>query len=103
MIVVGVDPGLTGGIAWLYPQLPIVVFEPMPVAGGEIDLPELARLLAKGPRRELHVFLERAQPMPKQGVCSSFNYGASYWGTRGICAALGIPDTLVDPVECHRA
>jgi crossover junction endodeoxyribonuclease RuvC len=101
VIIVGVDPGLTGGIAWLFPNLPVIV-KPMPVAGGEIDLSEVARQLAKVPKVECHVFLERAQPMPKQGVCSSFNYGASYWGVRGICAALGIPYTLVAPVKWHR-
>lgn len=103
MNIVGVDPGITGGIAVLYGSGNITVV-PMPVIAKEIDFVALARWLNRQtPDREPAVFLERAQAFPKAGASGMFNYGASYWGTLAICATLRIPVTIVAPAKWHRA
>ena len=47
--------------------------------------------------KDSHVFLEKAQSMPGQGVSSMFNYGVGFGTILGILAALKIPHTLVHP------
>lgn len=98
---IGIDPGLSGGLAFVHSGGVLATFV-MPVLGKEIDFVKLTELLAGVPSLS-HVFLERAQAFPKMGVCSAFNYGASYWGVRAICAALKLPYTLVAPVKWHKA
>lgn len=45
-----------------------------------------------------HVYFEKAQVMPKQGISSSGRYMMSFGFVRGVCIGLGIPYTLVHPV-----
>ena len=102
--VVGIDPGLTGGIAVISGATSTVVIEAMPVAAHEVDFVRLAFVLRSlNAEQNAHVFLERAQAFSKMGIVSAFNYGASYWGIRAICATLKIPYTLVAPAKWHRA
>jgi len=107
-IIIGVDPGLTGGIALLFPAARAMFSETdeirlfaIPVVGKEIDFKTLR--LALDVERPVHVFLERAQAWPKMASRACFNYGASYWGVQAICACLKIPCTLVPPAKWHRA
>lgn len=44
-----------------------------------------------------HVYLERAQSMPKQGVASAFNYGRHFGQLEATLIALKLPHTLVQP------
>ena len=77
MIVIGIDPGLSGGIAILQPGAFPEAF-PMPtVSEGKkrgLDLQRLRGLLLGASMYAI----EKAQPMPKQGVTSCFNYGKVY-------------------------
>jgi crossover junction endodeoxyribonuclease RuvC len=90
MIVVGIDPGLRGGVCVLGPD-PLAV--PMPVTGGQIDGRELAVLLSGASM----VAIEHAQAMPRQGVASTFRYGTGFGILLGVCEALGLPYRLVRP------
>ena len=103
MNIIGVDPGLSGAVVHLCADGSIATY-PMPVVGKELDFGQLASLLRipEG-SYDKHVFVERSQAFPKMGVCSAFNYGASYWGVLAICAALRIPVTKVPPMKWHRA
>ena len=47
--------------------------------------------------REIVFILEKAQPMPKQGVCSMFTYGEGYGELIGILKAFKQPYELVTP------
>ena len=77
----------------------------MPSATGEIllhpmpsDAIELADLLAKYKGMdECHVFCEKSQSMPGQGVASTFQFGVGFGTILGILAALRLPHTLVHP------
>lgn len=110
MIIVGIDPGLDGGIAvmgkidvptdwlvWWERKRNILV--PMPtVKDGKkrvIDEGEVANLVGWG--AGTLVVIEKVHAMPKQGVTSMFNFGLGYGLIRGICSGLGLRYQLVTP------
>ncbi len=100
IITVGIDPGKRGGVAALDAAGAVVGLWPMPVAGGEVHAAGLADLLRSlrcfDPRQDLgRVCLEKVAAMPKQGVSSTFAFGCGWGMVRGVCAALGLPVTLV--------
>jgi hypothetical protein len=94
--VLGVDPGISGAIAFFFPVAPDrVAAEDMPIVAGEVDCATLAaRILQMGPALAV---VERVASMPKQGVASTFKFGASYGAVRGVLAALQIRVHLVAP------
>jgi crossover junction endodeoxyribonuclease RuvC len=95
-VVMGVDPGISGAVAFFYPQTPdrVSVFD-VPVAGGEIDTTGLADLIkTHGPTIAM---VERAQAFKGQGVVSTFNFGRSYGCILGVVGAMQIPLHLVAP------
>jgi hypothetical protein len=92
--VLGVDPGVTGGIAFLLPS-GVIIAEDIPTAGGEVDVDALVRRV-----REINpgfAVIERAGAMPKQGVSSTFKYGMAYGALRTVVALCNIPYQLVTP------
>jgi crossover junction endodeoxyribonuclease RuvC len=92
--ILGVDPGITGGIACLYPDGTIVA-EDIPTVDGRVDVDTLVRRI-----RELApqlAVIEKAQAMPKQGVVSVFKYGSAYGALCAITAICEIPTQLVSP------
>ena len=94
----GVDPGLSGAIAFFYPDHPnnIAVYD-MPSIGKEVNCAELTALINQ--YRPDHAVVESVHAMPKQGVSSSFNFGMSYGMVRGVIAARGVPQQLVTPTK----
>lgn len=93
---VGVDPGLQGAYAVLASNGEASIHR-MPLAGGQLDLPALAREWAS--LAGAVFVLEKAQAMPKQGVTSSFTIGRNYGALQGILAALGIHYEEVRPTS----
>lgn len=91
--ILGVDPGITGGIAFLYPDK-VAAFD-IPVAGGEVDVDELVRIVRA--RQVSFAVIERASAMPKQGVSSTFKFGVAYGSLRTVVALCEIPYRLVTP------
>jgi hypothetical protein len=86
--ILGIDPGVTGGIAFLYSD-GIEAFD-IPTVDGSVDVDTLARLVReRAPRLAI---IEKAQAMPKQGVVSVFRYGTAYGA---LCAI--IPTRIVSP------
>lgn len=94
--VIGIDPGLSGAVAFYCPEAPDrVIAEDMPVAAGMVDCATLAariRQMAPG-----LAIVERVASMPKQGVSSTFKFGTAYGAIIGILAALEIRTALVTP------
>jgi hypothetical protein len=104
-MILAVDPGLDGALAWLDPAAPgEVAIADMPTLRlarrREIDVQALAVLL--GSPLE-HAFVERAGSRPAQGVASSFQTGKGFGLILGILAARLIPYTLVTAVKWKRA
>lgn len=93
MNIAGIDPGHKGAIALQVDGSTIV--RAMPMTGGALDLPEIARVLGE-PCLAMAI-IEKAQAMPKQGVTSMFTYGVGFGALLGILAALGVRVELVPP------
>ena len=118
-IVLGIDPGLGGALAFLDVVRGTTVDEhdvdidiiDMPTlrlarsgkARRELDLSTLARLIDKRASDIEHAFVELAGARPGQGVTSMFSFGRTYGATLGILAANFIPITTVAPRRWKRA
>jgi crossover junction endodeoxyribonuclease RuvC len=102
--ILGIDPGLSGGLALLHSGA-IIQAAAMPVvkvAGkGEIDLARLGALLRDW--APSHAWVEQQQSMPRQGVASSFRTGQNYGALLGFLQASGVPVTVARPAVWKRA
>ncbi len=104
--ILAIDPGKFGGWAVRWPN-GVVQASPTPLAGKEIDLGELqaawSRLLVAAdtliPRIGVIAVVEKVHSMPKQGVASTFTFGAGYGMILGLLAGLGIRTELVHPTR----
>lgn len=101
-MVIGIDPGLKGGIclAWRLQEWDVF---PMPIVGGGLDLVQLKEIL-KLPRMEPAklVVIERVHNMPKEGGSSSFKFGDGFGSLKGLCVGMGLPFILVTPQAWKR-
>ena len=98
--ICAVDPGLSGAVAFYYPDHHLIEVDDMPVADGDVDVASLAlRIRYRCP--DLAV-VERVGAMPKQGVSSTFKFGTGYGMVRGVIAACKIPMVLVTPAKWKR-
>ena len=104
MLIIGIDPGLTGAIAALWGRK-IVALEDMPVSakvygeGEEVNCAELASILMdmRVAGKPVRVILEQVGSMPGQGVASMFSFGDSNGAIRGVCGTLQYPVERVTP------
>jgi crossover junction endodeoxyribonuclease RuvC len=103
MIIGGIDPGLTGGLAVLN-EMDNIESRMMPVMGADkgtiVDGGALARWL--GDRDVGICIVERAGPMPSQGLGSTFKFGTVYGQVLGALQAALIPYKLVTPARWKR-
>jgi len=98
--ILGADPGLSGGVAFYYPDTRDVAVLDMPVVAGEVNMPELARQIRiYGPK---FAFVERVASRPGQGVSSVFRFGCAYGQLLGVIATLEVPYRLVTPSTWKR-
>lgn len=96
--IMGVDPGLSGAIAFYFQGHPaLIAAEDVPVAGGEIDAATLAQRIRQ--MSPTCTVIELVGAMPKQGVSSTFRFGVAFGVIRGVVSALGIPTHLVAPTR----
>jgi hypothetical protein len=70
-IVMGIDPGISGAVAFYFPMVPSrIAVDDVPVAGGEINGYELARLIRM--HRPTLAVIERVEealrPVRRQGA-----------------------------------
>jgi crossover junction endodeoxyribonuclease RuvC len=92
--ILGVDPGITGGIAALYPDGRIMA-DDIPTVDGSVDVDALVRRIReRAPRLAV---IEKAQAMPRQGVVSTFRYGTAFGALCAVTALCEIPTYLVSP------
>jgi crossover junction endodeoxyribonuclease RuvC len=102
MIVMSIDPGLSGALAVFIDDVLIDVVD-MPTheltrngkAKRQISASALASIFKY--HRPDHVVVERVGAMPNQGVTSVFSFGRSFGVIEGILAAFEIPATYVMP------
>jgi crossover junction endodeoxyribonuclease RuvC len=80
---IGIDPGVTGAVAALAADGRVLLCADLPVVRmGKLawcDREELVlALLLAGCEGPFSALIERAQPMPRQGVSSTFGYGTVF-------------------------
>jgi hypothetical protein len=94
--VLGVDPGVSGAVAFYFVGHPHgVSVDDVPVAGGHVDPVALSALIRNF--APSFAMVEAVHSMPKQGVASSFNFGMAFGCVRGVIGALQVPLHLVTP------
>lgn len=99
---IGIDPGMSGGIAALAGTLEEVT--KMPATDGDtVELLREYRETAANMGATMLCFVELVHSMPRQGVSSSFKFGRGYGALLGILAALQIPYELVTPQKWQKA
>ncbi|MBA1337548.1 MAG: crossover junction endodeoxyribonuclease RuvC [Pelagibacterales bacterium] len=106
MIIIGIDPGITGGICILENKKVVEVHETPTMIDGkknkrQVNGSQVANIikerLNKG--KEVVVVVEHVNAMPGQGVTSMFNFGQSFGVIKGICSALNLPIYFVRPMK----
>ncbi len=109
MIVLGIDPGLSGALAFYDTVSEALVVMDMPTvevtrngkSKREVSPALVADMVAgKGIEK---AFMERVSAMPGQGVSSMFSFGRSSGVVEGVLAAYEIPTTLVTPQAWMKA
>ena len=104
--VVGIDPGLDGGIAVLSGGKGIELYV-MPVYGGKGGKRSVDAAMLGSKLRELgddlHIFLEQVGARPGQGVASMFSFGEGFGIVKGVIGALALPHDLVTPQKWRAA
>lgn len=94
--ILGIDPGMTGGIALLdTSSLAAVEVHDMPTVHKAVDPAALAALIREL-RPDLAV-VEEVGPQPRDGVIQAFSFGQSYATARVACLLLDVPVHLVRP------
>lgn len=109
MIILGIDPGLSGALALYNTSEGTVDVIDMPVLEvvrngkkkREVSAQALANQLVG--RNITSAFLERVNAMAGQGVTSVFSFGRSSGIVEGVLAAYDIPTTLVTPQAWQKA
>ncbi len=104
MIVVGIDPGLSGAIAILENNKVLNIFDMPVMAEGkknkrQLNSAQLVNIIKDStkPDDEIAVVVEQVNAMPGQGVTSMFNFGQTFGAIKGVCAALELPIFFVRP------
>ncbi len=101
MIIVGVDPGVAGGVAFFDADRPehIRAFD-LPSVAGVIDGRNLRMLIHD--HDAARAVIEDVHSMPKQGVASTFKFGRAFGTVIGIVEGLGLPVAYVSPSRWKR-
>ena len=108
MLVIGIDPGISGSICFLHNGRITDVIE-MPtmtdgkknkrqVNGAQI-YNEILKRINKNDKQNVRVIIEHVSAMPGQGVTSMFNFGQSFGILKGICSAMQLPMYFVRPAK----
>lgn len=105
MIIIGIDPGISGAIASVAPSGKLEWVQDMPIRDAgkknrkahEIDGVQLARILRVHIADITEVWIEEVAAMPGQGVSSMFSMGDTRGCIRGVCEALGLSVQRIHP------
>jgi hypothetical protein len=110
---VGIDPGLSGGIALLdYDAVGnLKVAQPMPIptlksaktkTGRVYDVPQLSKIFCAWGVLGAFATLEKSQAMPKQGVSSTFSIGYGFGVLEALLVAHNIRYQVVRPQQWQK-
>ena len=108
MLIIGIDPGISGSICFLEDGIIKDVLE-MPTmtegkknkkqVNGSQVFNEISFRIKKYEKKNIKVVIEQVSAMPGQGVTSMFNFGQSFGILKGICSAMQLPIYFVRPAK----
>lgn len=109
-LTIGIDPGLTGAIAFLADGEPCGLFDmPTEMHGDwkEVDGGKLAEILREGMKNHtganVSACIEKVGARPTDGGTSAFRFGESSGKAKAVLEALRIPYMRVVPVTWKRS
>ena len=108
MLIIGIDPGISGSICFFEDGKILDVVE-MPtmtegkknkrqVNGAQI-YNEISKRIEHCNKTDIKVIIEQVSAMPGQGVTSMFNFGQSFGILKGLCSAMHLPVYYVRPAK----
>jgi len=109
MKILGVDPGIHGGLAVVAvnngaaPTLIDAIDIPVAGVGAKERVDVLAICTWIRTHQPDHAVIERAQAMPKQGASSGFKYGRAVGALEAGLACCEIPMTIIEPTAWKKA
>ena len=108
MLIIGIDPGISGSICFLDNGKILDVIE-MPImtdgkknkkqVNGSQVYNEITKIIKQFGKSQIRVVIEHVSAMPGQGVTSMFNFGQSFGILKGICTAMQLPMYFVRPAK----
>ena len=108
MLIIGIDPGITGSICFFEEGKIIDVVEMPNMAEGKKNKKqvngaqiyyEISLRIKDTKKEDIKVIIEQVSAMPGQGVTSMFNFGQSFGILKGICSAMQLPMYFVRPTK----
>tara|TARA_Y200000002_G_scaffold373062_1_gene371633 strand:- start:514 stop:1008 length:495 start_codon:yes stop_codon:yes gene_type:complete len=108
MLIIGIDPGISGSICFFQDGKIIDVMEmPTMIEGkknkkqvnGSQIFNEISERISKIDKKDIKVVIEQVSAMPGQGVTSMFNFGQSFGILKGICASMQLSMYFVRPAK----
>ena len=108
MLIIGIDPGITGAICFFdNGELKDVIDMPTMASGnknkkqinGSQIFNEISSRIQNFKSKNINVVVEQVSAMPGQGVTSMFNFGQSFGILKGICSAMRLPVYYVRPTK----
>jgi crossover junction endodeoxyribonuclease RuvC len=103
MVILGIDPGLRGGLAIVEatddvaPALLEAIDIPTTGSGAKerVDAMAIRSFITR--HKPALALIERAGAMPRQGVASGFKYGRAVGAIEAAIALCGLPIEIVEP------
>ena len=108
MLIIGIDPGITGAICFfLDGKIKDVIDMPTMASGNQNKkqinssqlFNEISSRVESFNSKNINVVVEQVSAMPGQGVTSMFNFGQSFGVIKGVCAAMQLPIFFVRPAK----
>ena len=108
MLIIGIDPGITGAISFFENGELIDVIDMPTMASGSKNkkqingsqiFNEISFRTQNYKSENINVVVEQVSAMPGQGVTSMFNFGQSFGVLKGVCAAMQLPIFFVRPAK----
>ena len=106
MLIIGIDPGISGAICFFENGEVKEVIEMPTMADGKKNkrqingsqtYNEILQRIKNISNKDILVVIEQVSAMPGQGVTSMFNFGQTFGAIKGVCAALELPIFFVRP------
>ena len=108
MLIIGIDPGISGSICFFQDGVILDVLEmPTMIEGkknkkqvnGSQIFNEISEKIKNMDKKNVKVVIEHVTAMPGQGVTSMFNFGQSFGILKGICSAMQLSVYFVRPAK----